>query len=68
MEIITENNNEIKTEEINFSNLFNEYNEYYDKMKKIKENILNVLTNFSQNLNESFDKFLIELNKLSNII
>ena len=60
MEIITENNNEIKTEEINFSNLFNEYNEYYDKMKKIKENILNVLTNFSQNLNESFDKFLDE--------
>ena len=55
-----ENEQEIKTEEINFSNLFNEFNEYYDKMKKIKENIFNVLKNFSENLNESFDKFLDE--------
>ena len=60
MEKLSENDNEIKTEEINFSNLFNEYNEYYDKMKKIKENILNVLTDFSKNLNESFDKFVNE--------
>ena len=55
-----ENEQEIKTEEINFSNLLNELNEYYDKMKKIKENIFNVLKNFSENLNESFDKFLDE--------
>ena len=39
-----ENEQEIKTEEINFSNLFNEFNEYYDKMKKIKENIFNLNT------------------------